>query len=226
MQFPSECCLCSQIAGAPSNDLITRLLPDLPYARRVMLETSSFAVLPSLGPLVKGHSLLCPKAHVRSFASLDSRACEEAMVLKSHLKRALQDLYGTGVHLFEHGMAVKGDRALCSVEHGHLHFVPLPQSIRLEFSQDGWIPFGGSFGTLLQWSEGGEYIFYENSEGEGMLLLSEARHLPSQYMRKVVATANSHSDKWNWREEPDPLAADDTWRTFVNAGITGGELNA
>src|SRR5262245_51169034 len=128
MQYPSECCVCSQIAGLPSNDLIARLLPDRPYARRIMLETSSFAVLPSLGPLVKVHSLRCPKDHVCSLAHLNGPLCEEAIELKRRLQAALKDLYGAGVHIFEHGMAVKGDRILCSVEHAHLHFVPLPGS--------------------------------------------------------------------------------------------------
>src|ERR1044072_5888314 len=57
----TECCLCSQVAGEKSNDLIARLLQGEPYVRRVMLESGSFAAIPSLGPLARGHTLLCPK---------------------------------------------------------------------------------------------------------------------------------------------------------------------
>ena len=56
----TECCLCNQIAGEEANDLIARLLQGEPYVRRVMLESRSFAAIPSLGPLVSGHTLLCP----------------------------------------------------------------------------------------------------------------------------------------------------------------------
>jgi len=48
------CYLCGQIAGDPRSDLIAHFLPGIPYIRRVILDTSDFAVLPSLGPLTDG----------------------------------------------------------------------------------------------------------------------------------------------------------------------------
>ena len=56
----TACCLCSQIAGWEENDLISRLLGGDTYVRRVPFESESFALVPSLGPLVPGHTLLCP----------------------------------------------------------------------------------------------------------------------------------------------------------------------
>ncbi len=216
-----ECCLCSQIAGEPTNDLIARMLPNQPYVRRVMLETLSFAVLPSLGPLVSGHSLVCPKSHIRSFAHLDSRGYDEFQKLKRSLRLALQRLYKASVHLFEHGMATTGDRILCTVDHAHMHFVPLPQSVHPDAVEHiGWTKFDGSLDGLRQLSGGGEYIFYESPDGDSRLLVPEDGQIESQYMRKLLANSLSRPERWNWRDDPDAPAADETWRSFVAIGDT------
>lgn len=215
----AECCLCSQIAGQQSNDLIARLLPDEPYVRRVMLDTPSFAVIPSLGPLVNGHSLVCPKSHIRSFAHLGARAYDEFQSLKRAVRSKLQRLYGTGVHLFEHGMAATGNRILCTVDHAHMHFVPLPESLEIEaFEENGWTSFDGSLEHLRQLSGGREYIYYENPGGAARLLVSQHGEFESQYMRKLLANSLSRGKRWNWRENPDARSADETWRSFLQGG--------
>src|SRR3954464_12290217 len=116
----TDCCICSQIEGQPDGDLVARLLPSQPYVRRVLLETDGFAAIPSLGPLTPGHSLLCPKSHTPSFASLDPRLEEELDHARVALSADLGDLYGGEVHVFEHGMSAATGRVLCTVEHAHL----------------------------------------------------------------------------------------------------------
>src|SRR5437868_5006267 len=153
---PHECCLCSQIDGMAANDLIARLLPDQPYRRRIMLENRSFAVIPSLGPLVSGHSLLCPKAHVTRFAELDPDVYDDFRGIRNALVERLRDLYGNRVHLFEHGAAASGARVLCTVDHAHLHVLPLPDDI--DAVRGNWATFDGSLGTLKRKVQGREYI--------------------------------------------------------------------
>ncbi len=92
MRSPDECCLCSQIAGNPKNDLIGRLLPQLRYERRVAMETQSFAVIPSLGPIVSGHVLVCPKSHAKSLACVPPELDDEFQKLKERLTHVLEDL--------------------------------------------------------------------------------------------------------------------------------------
>jgi hypothetical protein len=165
----TECCLCSQIAGEEFNDLIARMLNGEPYVRRVMLESRSFAAIPSLGPLVSGHPLLCPRMHVRSFA-----------------------------------------------DHAHMHFVPLPCSCVVDgIEQLAWTEFDGSLRELTQLSQGREYILYEPPDGVCRLLIAGERSFESQYMRKLLAQALGHRENWNWRDNPDPRSADETWRRFA-----------
>ncbi|CAN5363031.1 hypothetical protein BH24GEM3_BH24GEM3_14950 [soil metagenome] len=218
-----KCCLCSQIEGQPDNDLIARLLPDEPYVRRIMLESQSFAVIPSLGPLVSGHALLCPKTHVRSFAHLGRELYEECSTIKKVLIQGLRELYRKDVHIFEHGMAGTGDRVLCTVDHAHMHFLPLPATVeigdRLDLREDGWTTYDGSLAMLKRLSGGHEYILYDAPDGVSRLLVSQDHDVESQYMRKVIAAELGHADHWNWRTAPDARAADDAWRRFASSSV-------
>jgi ATP adenylyltransferase len=213
-----ECCVCSQIEGRPANDLIARMLPDQAYARRVMLESPSFAVIPSLGPLTSGHSLLCPKPHLKSFAELDGGLHAEYRQMKSTLRSALSGKYSAEVCLFEHGMARHGNRVLCTVDHAHLHFVPLPCGFDGALTADpGWIEFDGSIDMLRHLSAGEEYVYVETPDGVSRLLTSDHGPFASQHMRKSIAERLGRGACWNWREAPDPQAADEAWRRFVFA---------
>ena len=216
----SNCYVCDQIEGRQANDLIAHMLPDEPYRRRVMLETQSFAVIPSLGPLANGHSLLCPKQHIRSFAAIGLDLFEEYKQIKYRIKLVLTELYGTGIHIFEHGMATKGSRIVCSVDHAHMHFVPLPSSDPFAISEaHGWIEFDGSLETLLKLAQDGEYVFYETPDGVYRLLTMPEGNIESQFMRKAIAEKMGHGERWNWREVPDARAADLTFRRFSETGL-------
>jgi ATP adenylyltransferase len=211
-----ECCLCSQVAGEEFNDLIAVMLPGEPYVRRVMLESGSFAAIPSLGPLTSGHALLCPKMHVRSFAQLEPSLHDEYQAVKKKLWRALSYRYDTAVHLFEHGMAATGDRIICTTDHAHMHFVPLPCTCEVNgIQQLPWTEFDGSLRKLTELSQGREYILYEPPDGVCRLLIAGERSFESQYMRKLLAQALGRGENWNWRDNPDPRSADEAWRRFA-----------
>lgn len=213
-----ECCLCAQIEGRHQHDLIARMLPDQPYARRVLVESESFAVMPSLGALTAGHSLLCPRAHVTSFARLGRALHAEYERTAAMLRARLADLYAGPVHVFEHGTAAAGGRVLCSVDHAHMHFVPLPDPADLAVTLDhGWMVFDGSLATLERLTGGREYILYEGPERVGRLLMAPSGGFESQHMRKLIAARLGVPAQWNWRHAPDPSAADAAWRRFAHA---------
>jgi diadenosine tetraphosphate (Ap4A) HIT family hydrolase len=203
---------------AAPDDLIARLLPDQPYARRVLVESPGFAVVPSLGPLTPGHSLLCPRAHVTSCARLDRAWHDEYAAVTARVRSRLAALYAAPVHLFEHGMASAGGRVLCSVDHAHVHLVPLPGEADLAVTHEpGWVAFDGSLTALAQLTCGREYIMYEGPEGVARVRTAPAGGFASQHMRRVIATHLGRATRWNWREAPEPLAADAAWRRFVHA---------
>lgn len=226
MSHNRPCCLCSQIQGDPTNDLIAAMLPDQPYVQRVLFESETFAAIPSLGPLAPGHSLLCPKAHINSFAESDRCFDADFLAAKRDLRRILTSLYDSPVHLFEHGMASKGTRILCTVDHAHLHFLPLPGP---SFAQipaiDGrWDAFAGSPQQLRELADGNEYILYEAPDGRSCILRASAETLESQYMRKLFAKWIGQEESWDWRETPNAALADEAWRRFVRFSRGGNRL--
>lgn len=206
-----SCCICSQIAGDAGNDLIAHLLPDEPYVRRVLLEDEAFAAIPSLGPLAAGHSLLCPKKHIRSFAALDDALWPRFAILREEFCDALQSLYGERVHLFEHGMAREGDRTACTVEHAHMHFVPLPEGLDVA-SGASWMEFDGSLASLRAMTGDREYVLYITPDGTSRVLIAD--DVQSQFMRRLIAE-RLHRAEWDWRAAPHTRAADEAWRRFV-----------
>ena len=215
MSMIHECCLCSQIAGAPENDLIARLLPDEPYARRVLFESDAFAAIPSLGPLSVGHSLLCPKEHVRSFAELDPARHGEFAATKRVLVERLMEMTGHAVHVFEHGMASSGNRIVCTVDHAHMHFVPLPTLNRpADLGAGDWIAFDGSLDALCRISADREYVLYETPDGTAFVRVANETGIESQYMRRRISAWLGKEAQWNWRTTPEARSVDATWRRF------------
>lgn len=214
------CCLCSQIAGDPDRDMIAALLPGRPYARRVLDESEAFAVVPSLGALVPGHVLVCPRRHLRSFAALPAALQDELDALVARVGRRLAALHGAPhLHAFEHGMAAAGDRIVCTVDHAHLHLLPLARPVEPVLEGE-WQPFDGRLATLaaqVAAAGGGEYLWLATPGRPSRLqCAAPGAAVPSQALRRAFAAALGQP-QWDWRTTPDAAAADASWRRYAEA---------
>jgi diadenosine tetraphosphate (Ap4A) HIT family hydrolase len=195
------CHLCAQIAGKPEGDLLHKVLAPAGYRRIVCVETPDFVVITSIGPLVRGHVLLVPKRHVRSFASLSARDLNAGDELAGELAAALADVYDQPVHRFEHGSARCGSTVACSVEHAHLHLVPT--------AADPW-PLIRNAGPWVALRNGGladsvgdrEYLLYEQPDGHRRVWITGEAPIASQLMRQAFATAIGIPELWDWRVHP------------------------
>jgi len=206
------CYLCGQIAGDSRSDLIAQFLPGTPYVRRVVLDSGAFAAVPSLGPLADGHLLLCPRAHLRSAAALPEAAYAEYEAVKAALVQRLMAAYDAPVHMFEHGMAASGARTVCTVEHAHVHLVPLPDHLDpLDVTGPEWIEFDGGIESLAALTRGREYVLYAPPRGRPRFCAGVAGRFESQFMRRVIARALG-SRTWDWRTLPDAESAHRTWQ--------------
>jgi diadenosine tetraphosphate (Ap4A) HIT family hydrolase len=212
----AKCCLCSQIQGDAANDLISKLLPEAPYCRRIAIESDHFAVVPSLGPLVPGHSLLCPKQHVKSFADLDQRLTGEYRDFKAFVSERVGTVFDAPVHCFEHGSASGGSRIICTVDHAHLHLVPANVEVRSMLASDRrWIATSGDPLELRVGTDGDEYLYYEDPHGSALVACAAGQPFDSQHLRKLFAEALGRTEKWNWRDAPLPEEADRAFRALV-----------
>jgi len=207
-----NCCICGQIAGDPSNDLLASISQEKTYRRRTVFETENFAVFPSVGPLVPGHVILCPKSHVRSMAALPALLDSEFDTVWESLSGLLTDTYGMPVHFFEHGMSHNvGSRILCTVDHAHLHAVPTQVSITTTIKKYPQVSVQDGISGLRKAVGTNEYVFYAGPDGDRIAILSEHRALPSQFLRQAFAEALGNSADWNWREHLKP---EETLRTL------------
>lgn len=199
----STCCICSQIEGDASNDLVAQLVAVDKYVRRVLLESESFAVIPSIGPLVEGHVLLCPLKHFKSFAQMPATLEDDFVILKRQISEVLTAAFSHRVHCFEHGSAKAADQPMCTVEHAHLHFVPTDTEIwpRIQ-NQFEWRQVGSSLAELASVVGDSEYLWYESPDGTAFVAKGDEGTFESQYLRKVFAKALGCEEEWNWRETP------------------------
>lgn len=209
-----RCCICSQIAGDVTGDLIHEKLGALEYERRVLESGHGFSTIPSLGALVDGHVLLCPNRHVRSFAELQDDEFENANQATHELESTLWRLWGQPVHLFEHGNSSSGDRIVCSVEHAHLHFVPTHVPIWAHVRERlVWVSLDSE--PLAAIVEGREYLRYRQPDGQWWIAVTDELPIPSQLMRRVFAIALRRDDLWNWRDHPDTARLERTWHCLL-----------
>ena len=197
------CCICSQIAGDSTNDLLAKHL-DSPgqYTRRIPMESEHFALIPSIGPLCPGHVLICPKKHYRSVAALNRGELTEFAIFKGKVSHKLRDKFRAAVHAFEHGAASNSDRLICTVDHAHMHLVPAVSELsETILSALQWTKLPTGISDLRSSTGGREYISYETPSGD-LFITQQDRPFESQLMRKLFAQPLGCSSSWNWREAP------------------------
>ena len=209
----NPCHVCSQIDGDPQHDLIAHLLPGCAYVRRVVVEDAHFAVLPSLGALRPGHLLICPREHVRSLAALPAAR----MIRLQRMVRRVHALLcpagcGDELLLFEHGSAADGGRTACSVDHAHLHAVPVPAGLAGGLlPQLAWQSLASAPDALARTVGGAEYLLQWRHGGRLRVALAPPGGHPSQAMRRALAERLQPAPPWNWRDAPDAGHAHATW---------------
>jgi diadenosine tetraphosphate (Ap4A) HIT family hydrolase len=180
------------------------------------METKNFVAIPSLGPLVPGHTLLCPKAHIKNMACLPQELWVEFQNIKENLSNLLGSLFHSPIHYFEHGSPPQSSRVLCTVDHAHLHLVPADVEVLDLLSQSvSWRTMQPSISSLQNAVCADEYLYYESPWSKAFIARGDS--FESQYMRRVFAKALGCMDDWNWRTNPRPLQVDCTFRVISEA---------
>jgi diadenosine tetraphosphate (Ap4A) HIT family hydrolase len=212
----STCChLCAQIKGDAEHDLLHPLLGQPSYRPPLMAESDDFVLMASLGALVDGHVLLCPRRHLRSFAELSPKKAGAAAEFSAATQRRLGALYDHPVQAFEHGSASSGPDVACSIEHAHLHLLPVEIELwPLVAEMFSW--------TLVREEEelaalvdGAEYL--RIATADGWQVAKPADPIPSQLMRRKLAHALGRED-WDWRRSPRAAEVRSTHRRLAATG--------
>jgi diadenosine tetraphosphate (Ap4A) HIT family hydrolase len=169
--------------------------------RRIAWQGYNLTALPSVGQLGRGHLLLIPNWHARSFAALSTSEMQHVVWAKTQFRDFLMLHYGPCI-VFEHGLPASSHNKGCGVTHAHLHFVPTKKSIRTlpdyprGLSELTWSPIRDlpSLATCALSDE--EYLYYEDQDGDSYLCSGPT--FPSQLLRRWLATELGHH--WDWRQ--------------------------
>lgn len=162
---------------------------------RIIFETSSFVIVPGLGPIVEGYLLIFTKEHHYSISSLSDKQLIELEEVKKVVSDKLFKKYGK-VLFFEHGMSCETKRAGACIDHCHLHAIPIEKPILPVLNnQLNFFPIE-DFKHLKELTQNEPYLFLE--ENEKKYVCQSPVKLPSQFIRRVIAKELGKEEYWDW----------------------------
>jgi len=202
----NECCaICEELSASPRTRLSGALSDDA-ISNAILTTSDHFAVIPSVGPLVLGHSLVVTREHSNNvIASLsDYESHDLRNICECSMTVLLDRCPGLQLLCFEHGSKRGPRHSLCSTSHGHIHLVPLSTT-------DAMAVLDSVGGQGLEVQD-----FHELSDSIGRMeeyivafclmqdrdelrgVIRDASHVPSQYLRRLVADRLGIA-AWDWK---------------------------
>jgi diadenosine tetraphosphate (Ap4A) HIT family hydrolase len=168
-------------------------------ASRVVIAWRHFAVLVDIAPLVVGHLLVIPRRKVLSFASLDDDGWTEWLEIRGIVLPVIEAIYGVPAVVMEHGSDPNLEANAC-ILHAHMHVLPLPSHVSLDFDRDGFVTRLVDPARLREVGVAAQAYFYAERVGQRATLAEvvvESRP-PIQYLRRVVARAIGDAAIYDW----------------------------
>lgn len=203
-----QCPICNELACGKGTRLAKALgHPEISNA--VLAVSEKFSIIPSVGPLVLGHSLVVTRRHSTNIiADLRGIELEELKVIciqfLQHLRTAID--HDITLFCFEHGSRCDSGNQLCSTNHGHLHLLPLrgdqisavTAKLGSELLTFKNLPELCDVLTPLQQYIVAFSLGLGSTEVLGTVL--EASNAPSQHVRRVVGETLGIAC-WDWKTD-------------------------
>lgn len=166
----------------------------------VIYEDENVFVIPDIAPVVKGHYLIVTHKHINSYGNADERIYASLEEAKKFL---IHNLYHTDNVLFwEHG-AVVSLSAGASIDHAHIHVIPMPLDLEIDNYLDS-LYFINSPRQVLDYISlrkvalsGQPYISYECGNGEKYFRC--VNNIPSQFFRLMMSKYQLQEYNWKLR---------------------------
>lgn len=170
---------------------------DADFDSRILHETNQFVVLADISPLMPGHVMIVPKAHILCYGAVEAAAQDEFSGIVNATRAVLKEHYGPSV-LLEHGTSSL-EPVADHVTHAHLHIVPAAIDIR-----DSLVNFNtttiASLSDLSHWGARDEaYIYFETCCGE-RIVADRIDGIRRLFIRSEIARSIGLPDPlWDWR---------------------------
>lgn len=164
----------------------------------VIYEDENVFVTPDIAPVVNGHYLIVTHEHINSYGNADEKVYTSLEVAKQFL---INDIYHTDNVLFwEHG-AVLSHSAGISIDHAHVHAIPVSFNLKIDAYLDS-LYFIKSTRQILNYESlrgialnGQPYISYEYKNREKYYRC--VNWLPSQFFRIMIS--KYYFQEYNWK---------------------------
>ncbi len=198
----SNCGFCAEYYNMDrdNNLLKTIITPKTGLQNRILYETDSFFVIPTIGAFVKGYVLIVSKNHYDCIGKMPEENLLELNRLQAAIKQLISKKYNCGSVGFEHGSISCSTRLGGCINHAHLHIVPCNDTLIESIAQyDMRATEISSFHDLIELGRNDiPYLFFEDLDCKKYII--EGDVIPSQFFRMIIADYYKCVDKWDWRQ--------------------------
>jgi hypothetical protein len=181
----------------------------------ILLEGKDTYITLAIGQIVEGYVQVCAQKHRTGVTALNLEEALEFSQMKSLVRQAFREVYGTTGIAFEHGKAgsclwgeaeaQKNITELCY--HCHVHMVPVDVDIRPRIS--ALLPIEYQVGSIEQMKvfrelalDGSPYLYFEDSLERGFLYPVDDARIPRQFLRTCVALELGLAERADWIAHP------------------------
>lgn len=200
-----DCCFCKEYKAPLQSQFYKEIGYKLNCPSRILLETSNWFAVPTIGSLTAGYVLLVHKQHYLSLADVPYSSYEEMLSLKKHIESVLAECLGLDCVTFEHGTSNPFSKGANSVDHVHIHIVPFERPI--------WQDIVSTISPLSikdidnyerlyqEWQSihPDSYLLFQDTN-QKIYYIPDASNMPSQLFRKCLAP-HLAAPCWNWKNE-------------------------
>jgi diadenosine tetraphosphate (Ap4A) HIT family hydrolase len=205
----NDCFLCGDAVREPTASGLARFIGRDALDQGLIWEDEDLFLIPALGCITPGYTILAPKAHTISFSRTAPEVARKAMMIWQRIHTAGSSAKSAEYLAFEHGSGDAETPSPSCIEHAHLHFMPSPDHAEARAAAAGaFDEFRHThFLSLLAMPKTLPYLWLATSEG---YFSYPSAGGTSQFFRRVLARQWGIPHAWNWREH---ILPENFWQT-------------
>lgn len=198
MSDKHDCILCDEIGEEYS--LSSLLEPSKTNEAKVLAETDALILIPDISPIVPGHCLILTKDHLLNFSKIAERIWNELSQIKI-MARELSAKSADSPFFFEHGSNSVSPSSTACIAHAHIHVIPYSINILPSLAEVSLKPprIGPIDMRLALPTKDCDYLYYEDANSNGCVVVGPHKSLPHQFIRMVVAK-QAGIVNWDWTQ--------------------------
>lgn len=199
-----NCPLCAIVTGRERTPF-EQLFPTLTRDDQVIARDADCLAVVDVAPIARGHCLVIPEHHHRSWAEADASEFQSAKHLVEQLTSFIEQHWSTDSVVFEHGQRDEQVHPYgCSIVHAHLHVVSRFVKIEGVLASLEGVTFralGGGLDSLPNEVGMADYLYVDDLDGEAWV--ATPRRTKSQLLRRAFLEADFSNSRppWNWNDQ-------------------------